>query len=338
LISILRTVSELERLEKFQKAAFECYGLALSSTEQNVIEFDETETARFRANLRTLISQLDEATTPEQLRNIQGLFRTELHDYKDATHEQIRRLRGDLDAAASALEEFAINTASSGDNHEKELKQTLNRLDVAAASERLDDIREAIRAASARILASFEQMQAANHLAVAQLKDEIRLLHQTIQSGRRSATSERRPKAWNRRKIDDQIDELLSQDASFCLILVVLRNLKPLASRNSGVVIEDALHSLQARLQGMLGGASVGRWTKNQFVAILKGAPGSAMVMSREVVQKLTEPYDFQDGGVRRTLSFQVVAGVVDHRTGADVVKFRTGLEKLSTALGGAQQ
>ncbi len=328
----------MERLEKFKKAAFECYGLALSSTEQNAIEFDEVETARFRAELRTLIDQLDRATTPEQLRKIQGLFQADLRDYKDVTHEQIRRLRRDVDAAASALEEFAVNTASSGNDHEKELKLALNRLDVAVASERLDEIRAAIRSASARIFASFEQMQAANHLAVAQLKDEIRLLHQTIQSGRRSAASERPPEVWNRQEIDNRIDKLLSQDVSFCLILVVLRNLKMLASRNSGAVMEDGIQSLQARLQGMLGGASVGRWTKNQFVAILDGAPGSAMVMSREVAQKLTEPYDFQEGGVPRTLSFQVAAGVVDHRAGADVLKFRTGLEKLSVALGGAPQ
>jgi GGDEF domain-containing protein len=328
----------MERLEKFKNAALECFGLSISSTEENAIEFDEKEAASFRAKLRTLTDQLGKATTPDQLRKTQGLFRGELRDYKDATHEQIRRLRRDVDAAASALEEFAAHTASSGEDHEKELKQALHRLHLAVASDRLEDIRAAIRSASAHILTSFEQMRAANHLAVAQLKDEIRLLHQKIQSGRRAAVAERPAETWNRQDIDDRIDELLSQNTSFCLILVVLRNLKVLATRNSGTVMEEALQSLQARLQGMVSGASVGRWTTNQFVAILDGTPGNAMVISREAAQKLAEPYDFQDGGVRRTLSFQVAAGVVDHRIGADVLKFRTSLEKLSRALGGTPQ
>jgi GGDEF domain-containing protein len=338
LISLLKTALEMERLEKFKNAALECFGLSISSTEQNVIEFDEKEAASFRVKLRALISQLGAATTPDQLRKTQGLFRGELRDYKDATHEQIRRLRRDVDAAASALEDFAAHTASSGDDHEKGLKEALYRLDLALASDRLDDIRAAIRSASTHILTSFEQMRAANHLAIAQLKDEIRLLHQKIQSGRRAAVPERPLEAWNRQEIDDRIDELLSKNTSFCLILVVLRNLKVLASRNSGAVMEDALHSLQARLQSIVGEASAGRWTASQFVVILEGTPGNAMVISREVAQKLAEPYDFQDGGVRRTLSFQVAAGVVDHRTGADVLKFRTSLEKLSGALGGTPQ
>ncbi len=334
MISLLKTAAEMERLEKFKNTAVECFGQSIASTEQNIVEFEEQQVARFRAGLRALMRQLEQATTPEQLRNIQGLFREALHHYKDASHEQIRRLRRDVDAAASALEEFAAHTASSGGDHEKELKQALHSLDTAA-SERLDDIRAAIRAASARILASFEQMQAANHLAIAQLKDEIRVLHQTIQSVRRSATAERSaPEAGNRQEIDNRLDELLSQNTSFCLILVVLRNLKMLAARHSPAVMEDALHSLQARLQAMVPRATVGRWTRNQFVVILDSAPGNAMELSGKVAQKMMEPYDFQEAGVRRTLSFQVTSGVVDHRNGADVLKFRKGLEKLSVALG----
>ena len=54
------------------------------------------------------------------------------------------------------------------------------------------------------------------------------------------------------------------------------------------------------------------------------------------MAQKLMEPYYFQDQGAPRTLSFQVTAGMVDHRTGADVLKFHARLEQLSKALGGS--
>lgn len=326
----------MERLEKFKKTALECYGLALASTEENVIEFDEEQADNFRTGLQALSTQVGKATTPEQLQKIQTLFRGELRDYRDVTHEQIRRLRHEVDAAASALEEFAGNTTASGDGHEKDLKIVLQRLDSAAASDRVEDLQAAIRTASSGILESFEQMRAINRLAVAQLKDEIRLLHQKIQAGRRTTPPERTVETWNRLDIDDRIESLLGQNTSFSLVLIVLRNLNLLASRHSNAVVEDALQALQARLHGMLGGAStLGRWTSNQFVAILDVPPGTAMAMSREVAQKLTEPYSFERGGVPRTLSFQVAAGVVDHRTGADVLKFHTRLEQLSAALGG---
>jgi GGDEF domain-containing protein len=334
MISLLKTGLEMERLEKFKKVALECYGLAITSTEQNVIEVDHEQAAQFRGELQALINQLGEAISPEQLQNIQDLFRGELREYRDSAHEQLRRLRKEMDAAVSALEEFAGNATARGDDHEKDLKHALRALDTAAGSDRLDVMRAAIRAASADILSSFEQMQARNQFAIAQLKDEIRLLHQKIQAGRRPVALN--AETWNRQDVDHRIDQMLSQNTSFCLVLIVLRNLKTLASRYSGGVVEEALESLQVRLRDTLGaGAMLGRWTANQFVAILNVAPGNAMAISRDAAQRLTEPYSFKHEGIPCTLVFQVAAGVVDHQAGADVLKFQNKLASLSKALGG---
>jgi GGDEF domain-containing protein len=334
LISLLKTGLEMQRLEKFKKVALECYGLAIASTEQNVIEVDQEQASQFRGELQALANQLGEATNPEQLQNIQALFGDELREYRDSTHEQLRRLRKEMDAAVAALEEFAGNASSRGDDHEKELKQALLTLDAAAASDRLEAMKAAIRAASSEILSSFEQMQAKSQFAIAQLKDEIRLLHQKIQAGRRPAALH--AETWKRQDVDHRIDRMLSQNTSFCLVLIVLRNLKALAGRYSGGVVEEALESLEVRLRDTLGGEStLGRWTTNQFVAILNVSPSSAMAISRDAAQKLTEPYSFKHEGIPCTLVFQVAAGVVDHQAGSDVVKFQSKLASLSKALGG---
>ena len=134
MISLLKTAFEMERLQKFKKAALECYGQALTSIEQNVIEVDHRQATQFRQDLQMLVSQLSEAATPQQLQNIQDLFRGELQEYRDSTHEQLRRLRREMDAAVAALEEFAGNASARGDDHEKEWKRALTTLETAAAS------------------------------------------------------------------------------------------------------------------------------------------------------------------------------------------------------------
>ncbi len=333
MISLFKSASELERLEEFRKAAMACYGRALSSTEQNVIEFDEKQAAAFRTDLQSMLKQLGKA--PEELEDIQESFQGKLREYRDSTHERIRRLRREVEAAAAALEVFAGNTVANGDDYEKELRRGLRRLDEAAASDRLEEVHAAIQAASGSILASFEHMRAVNQLAIAQLKDEIRLLHQKIHAGRPSPVRERPAKGFSGQDIDTRIDELLRHDTSFCLVVVVLKNLRALTNRHSAAAVEDAVQSLQARLQGMVGGASMlGRWTPNQLVAILDVPPSAAMTISREAGQKLTEPHSFEEAGALRTISFQVAAGAVDHRSGADAAKFRVRLQKLSEALG----
>ena len=141
---------------------------------------------------------------------------------------------------------------------------------------------------------------------------------------------------WNRQDVDHRIDLMLSQNTSFCLVLIVLRNLKMLASRYSGSVVEEALESLHVRLRDTLGGESMlGRWTANQFVAILNVIAVALLYDLRDAAQKLTEPYSFKHEGIPCTLVFQVAAGVVDHQAGSDVLKFQSKLASLSKALGG---
>jgi GGDEF domain-containing protein len=337
LISILKTGSKMEHLERYKNVALECYGLAIASTEQNVIEVDQEQAALFRAELQALANQLSGEPTPEQLRNIQGRFQDDLRDYRSCAHEQIRQLRKEMEEALSALEGFAGDTAAHGDDHEKELKRALRSLEAAAFSGRFEEIRAAVRAISADILASFAKMRAQNQFAVAQLKDEIRLLHQRIQGGRSATASA--PETWNRQDIDHRIDEMLKQNISFCLVLIVLKNLKALTNRYSSAAVEDALQALDVRLRETLGGASMlGRWTANQYVAILNVSPSSAMAASRDAAQKLAEPYSFTHNGAPSTLVFQVAAGVVDHQAGSDTLKFQPKLASLSAALGGGSR
>jgi GGDEF domain-containing protein len=339
-ISILKSVSTLENLEELKRAALECYGHALAATEQNTIEITEGEADKLRADLRTLLERWERAQTPEQLRHIQELFGGELRDYREAAQEDLRRLRRNMDAAARALEEFAGKTITNGDDHEKELTHGLRKLDLALSIDNTEEIRSAVRSATSTIRASFEQMRALNRIAIAQLKDEIRILHERGPRSRTPAPKEQTPAAetHSRSAVDNQIDTLLTKtDASFCLVVVALRNFKALSARHSGTVMADALQSLQVRLRDMVGSAAtVGRWKTGQIVVILSAAPANAMVLSRDISQRLAQPYDFSENGVRQSLTFQVGAGVLDHRSGADAAKFRAGLEKLSSALGGA--
>jgi GGDEF domain-containing protein len=333
-ISILKTGSEMERLEKLKNVALECYALAITATEQNVVEIDQKLAGLFRAELQSLINLLGGATTPEEVRKIQDRFGEDLREYRDSSHERIRQLRKEMEAALSALDGFAGETVARGDDHEKELKRALKDLEAAAFSGRFEDIRAAIRSASADILSSFAQMRTQNQFAVAQLKDEIRLLHQRIQAGRPSTAQALDTRT--RQDVEGRIDEMLKQNTSFCLVLIVLKNLKPLASRYSAAAVEDTLHELQVRLRDALGDVSMlGSWTANQFVAIMNVAPSRAMVASRDAAQRIAEPYSCTYNGIPSSLVFQVAAGVVDHQAGSDVLKFHAKLASLSAALGG---
>jgi GGDEF domain-containing protein len=331
MISLRKTVTELDRLEEFHRSALNCYSQALRSTEQNAIELDTAQAAHFRSQLQALQDQLRADAGASELQSVQTAFDTELKDYRDKTRDQIQRLRREVQAATAAVESFAGSINESEVNLESGLKRELNSLNQSAASDNIQEIRGAIRASTAKIAASVEQMRSSNQLAIAQLKDEIRLLHQEVQAARRPQTAASPPE---NPQLTSRLQELIKKNSSFSVLLVVVRNLDGLENCYSSNLIDSALSRFQSRFEGILpSSAMVGRWTKDQFAAILSTPPANVIQMSSEVVRKLSEPILEQEKGATHSLVFNPRAGVIEFSPGSDLAKFQVRLKQLASAL-----
>ena len=332
MISLRKTATELERLEELHRAAVKCYSQALHSTEQNAIELDTAQAAHFRTQLQALRDQLRVDPGASDLEAVQSSFDIELKDYRDKTRDQIQRLREEVRAAAAAVESFAGSIDESAINLESGLKRELNSLNQSAHGNGVHEIRGAIRASTTKIAASFEQMRSSNQLAIAQLKDEIRLLHQEVQAARRSQPSD--PASESRQRITGRMQEFIKNATPFSVLLVVVRNLDGMRNCHSADVIDSALRGFQSRFENILPSpAIVGRWSKDQFAAILGTAPGSAIEMSGEVVRKLSEPFFEQERGGSHSIVFNPRAGVIEFSPGSDLAKFESRLKQLAAAL-----
>ncbi|MGA2882034.1 MAG: GGDEF domain-containing protein [Bryobacteraceae bacterium] len=334
MISLRKTATELDRLEELHRTAVNCYSSALRSTEQNAIELDAAQTAHFRSQLQALRDQLRADAGARELESVQASFDTELKDYRDKTGEQVRKLRREVQAAAAALESFAGSISESEVNLDSGLKRELKILNQSAAGDDIQVMRAAIHASTAKIAASVQQMRSCNQMAIAQLKDEIRLLHQEVQSARRPQTPD--PAAESRQRITGRMEEFVSRNAAFSVLLVVVRNLEGLQNCYPPNVIDSALRGFQSRFENIFPSSAVlGRWAKDQFAAIMSTAPGNAIDMSADVVRKLSQPFLEQDKGATHSIAFNPHAGVIEFSPGSDFAKFQTKLKQLADALAG---
>ena len=332
MISLRKTATELERLEELHRTAIQCYSLALRSTGQNAIELDNAQTVHFREQLQALRDQLRLDTAANELEAVQASFDTELKEYSDKTRQQIQKLRQDVQAAAAAVETFAGSIHESEVILESGLKRELSHLNQSAASSDIQEIRDVIRMSTAKIASSVEQMRSSNQLVIAQLKDEIRLLHQEVQSARRTQSPD--PASKSREQISGRMEEFVKKSTPFSVLLVVVRNLEGLQNCYSENVIESALRGFQTRFENILpSSAMVGRWANDQFAAILSSAPSSAIEMSSEVVRKLSEPFLEQEKGGAHSIIFTPRAGVIEFRPGSDLSKVHGRLQQLAGAL-----
>ncbi len=298
------------------------------------MEVDAVELAHFRAQLQALQSRLEDAGQAGQLESVQATFDTELREYQDKSRKQIERLRKDIKEATAAVEEFASSVTANGTELEKGLKRELQQLNQAATSNDLSEVRGAIHTATTKISASVEQMRVANQAVIAQLKDEIRLLHEEIRTTRRRAPSEQSVANESRHKLDNQIDALIRRGSQFSVLLVVVTNLEGMRNCHSQPLIDTGLRSFESRFADVVPGAALtGRWAIDQFAAVLSTEPANAIALSNDVVKKLSAPFLEQEDGTSRNLSFGVKAGVVEFRSGADPAKFQAKLKQLAGAL-----
>ena len=327
-------MTELERQERLQRVTAGCYALALRSASDYAVELDRSDVESFRGHLKTLRESLSTATEPEEFESIQSSFRGELRDYRDRTQERIEKMRADVQAAAEAMQSVANEVTSRGDDHEAELRADLQKLSDAAEGGDLEKIRAVVRETVASIGEGYRQMRSSNQLAIAQLHDEIRSLHRQMDQEQRTLHTDESSGAWNRKKIEGRIEDLAARKESFCVVLMWLRDLRPLLNSQPRRLIAGLLHAFVKRTAGILGtDAMVGRWSETEFAVILDSGPEAAMALSAVLARQLSARYAVQDDGTARHLSLHVSSGVIEYpaETGTDA--FQDKLEQLSFAL-----
>ena len=166
MISLRKAATELERLEDLQQTLAKCYGLAIKSSAEYAVELDPHSTEYFRQRLQLLDLQCNQASAPEHYSAVQASLRGELRNYRDQAREQMSRMRKDLLNAAAAMTVFAETVSSSGEDCELQLRQEIDRLEVLASSDDIEQIRCGIETASGTILRSYSQMRRSHQLVV----------------------------------------------------------------------------------------------------------------------------------------------------------------------------
>ncbi|HEY7336824.1 MAG TPA: diguanylate cyclase [Bryobacteraceae bacterium] len=330
MLSIVKTVNQLEKLEAMHRAALDSYSEVLRAAAEYPVEVDAVEAHMYQQHVQALRKMLENVLQTEDFQTIHTSFRGELRGYRDKINDWLARTRGELKAAAEAMQTLSDRVMANGSGHEARLKEDLDKLGAVARTADLGEIRAAIRQATASITASWEEMREANQFMIAQLRDEIQTLHREMDYTKRTMYTDRATGAWNRQKLESRFEELLEAGEGFVAIIIWVSNLKRLDADCSRTQINGALKAMIQRVNAIVGPqVPVGRWTEDQFVTILDVSPAAAVAFSAEVAQKLSTRYAVQEKGISHTLALRVATAVVDHPAGGEARKFNVKWEQM---------
>jgi GGDEF domain-containing protein len=336
LISLRKTTNELDRLDEFGQSALACYSAAIGLTDRHAIEFNSEQVAHFREQLQALVRQLRSAGNPQQLKSVQLSFEAEVKEFQRRVRDHLEQLRREVVAAEGAVAAFSTSFNQSGSDLEAGVKRDLDHLNKVAASDDIREIRGAIQTVTAKITADVGKMRSSNQLAIAQLKDEIRLLHQEIQDMQRSVRQSSEEQTPARQHLNSRMQELARRGRPFSVLLAVIKNLEGLHNCHAPQVLESGLNTLKARFENKLpGSATVGRLNKNQFAAVLEIDRVVAIATSRDIMKTLSKPIVEEADGALHTILFEVNTGVIDFQPGADPGEFENRITQLVGTLAG---
>ena len=337
MISIRKAASDLDRLEELLQSVQQGYGEAVRSTAQYAIELDAGEASEFRAHLGRVEKQMEHAQAAADWTAVEASFRGELRAYRDKAAGQLERLRQQIEASNNAVQLFTECVAAIDVDHEAQIQIALGQLGGLEESADVEAIHAGIRAATQAIGDSMIVLRLRHQAGIAELRDEIHVLHRQIENEHKAQFLDPATGAWNRRKLDVCIADLVEHNQPFCILLVSVRNLPRLDRRYPQIMIEEALKALLDRLANMLEeGAVIGRWDEQTFAAILEMEPAAAIRVSRVATGQLAGEYPVQENGISRNILLEAAAGVIARAAGSDQTSFQQKLLQMSRALSGS--
>ena len=195
----------------------------------------------------------------------------------------------------------------------------------------LEQIRHSVRFMVREIERTYDELNKANGLTVAELQHEIRLLHREMEAERRAIWTDAVTGAWVKKKLDDKLNELMRNSETFCVIVLMVTNLKRLETGCGKSLTDGALRAMVKRFYGIVGEDSlVARLSEDQFAAVIEVDLSAAQTIAKNAGERLSSRYSVQEKGIAQSLDLRVACGLVGHQRGADPSLFRQKIQQMT--------
>jgi GGDEF domain-containing protein len=200
------------------------------------------------------------------------------------------------------------------------------QLRIVAASPRCEPVRADVTAAADAIEAGFEELRRQHRLTLSQFVVEIQMLHRRIDSLETAAAVDHLTRLHSRPSMEERV-RLTPPGSS--LLMAKVTGIRLTESRYPSEVAAQLVAAFTKRLRNMMPpNAVLGRWSDEEFLAILTMKKSDAIGLANRIAEHLSGPYSCVLNGktVRPALRLTVaVAESAGDRLLERVREFLTG-------------
>jgi GGDEF domain-containing protein len=145
---------------------------------------------------------------------------------------------------------------------------------------------------------------------VAQFQVEIRMLHKRIDALEAASSVDQLTKLFNRSEMEERIR---TAEGAFCLLLARASGFRLAELHFSAEVAAELAGAFAKRLRNCLPAtATIGRWAREEFIALLPVKKSDAMALAKWVSEQLSGAYSCVHGGKSVRPTLQLTVAVLD--------------------------
>jgi diguanylate cyclase (GGDEF)-like protein len=334
LVSLKRSLNELERLEELATASVDGLRGVFATLANHTLEIDPAAAGQLRAYLRETESALRREQTVERVQGARCGFEREWTAFAATSHSRYEQLCRELSVTVRALDE-ALTSASRevAGGAETSLRQEISLLNSLLITDDVRVLHAEIQACAARLNSCLEAFRKERLLLTAQLRDEIRTLQRHLEDAEREAKSDPVSGLINRREIERQVAAALTSGEPFAVLYVWIANYKYLERDLSRAMADALIAAISNAITASLpAGAPAGRWSDDEFYALVSDK-ASAMRISRDLSLRLNMPFQLNEGEC--SVKPRASVGVIEAEGQEDYSSFLKRAERLTKAIQG---
>jgi len=296
---------------------------------QSVVETDPASVREFRQRIGQHIDllHLTEALTDEAAdAKFSGTFSNDMRHYADSANAYIRKIRQELETTAQALDSILQQTQ--GSRSEQRLDEEVERLRSAVQEKDPESLKTRVSRSVEGISACVEQIRREKNVVIAQLQDEIRLLHQTIDNSRRAAETDPVTGVLKREEAVKAIRRDLAAGRHVGVVRISIANFAGLTMTHGAALMERVVTGMCKRLAEIVPGQAIlALWQKEAVSVVLPAA--LVGTISPDPVVVCTGHYVCMDDGSPRTIYVEAVAASLCSKPGEDADEFLAKLDRM---------
>lgn len=322
MISIKRSVNDLEARDRLIEKSIECYRDAVRGIGEYAVEACPPLTGDFRRKLSELEGRLDVRKllhSPEAAQTLQrfsnDLLRT-LSEFSIKSvaifREDTSNLRGIMAVLAATAEALNSHNQSKA-GHFRDFGKQLEALS------RIDDLillRHALSEYVVEFRVRVDEMHEESRADIHQLQQDVRAFRQKLDAAEMEAATDPLTGTFNRRELQRQIDNRIEMSKRFSLLMFDLDEFKSINDRFGHPAGDQILkYFVQAVKGSVRPGDVVARWGGDEFIVLLDAGLDDAISRSRHIFAKLEAPVAVQAGSRTVMLAVRASSGAAERRS-----------------------